>query len=162
MEKELSCGKIQLIRGGADVGYSLVQIDDNGFIIAGTSMTPFGYYTIRSLIIRTDTNGNVIWDRNFGSRIFEGLYSVDITSDSCIIATGYTESYGAGKKDICLIAMDSEGEVKSLPLVSTQINTDDTIGEYVNRGNDSEYLRVKEDGTWFIQEHDPHLQVRGL
>ncbi|MBW8049544.1 MAG: T9SS type A sorting domain-containing protein, partial [Cytophagales bacterium] len=62
--------------------------------------------------IRTDANGDTLWTKTFGGNGTDNLYSVLQTSeDGFIIATGATESFGAGSYDVYLIKTDSLGNV---------------------------------------------------
>ena len=49
---------------GKDNGWAVRQIDDGGYIIAGFSNS-FGDGDMDVLLIRTDSTGKEIWDRNF-------------------------------------------------------------------------------------------------
>jgi len=47
-------------------------------------------------LVKTDSNGNKVWDKTFGGPNGEGAVSVQQTSDGGYILAGSTQSYGAG------------------------------------------------------------------
>lgn len=90
-------------------GGPVQQTEDGGYILCGMLETPHTEtHKIKenAWLIKTDANGNKLWDR-----IFEGGYinSLQQTTDDGYIMCGTTESYGADKADIWLIKTDAEG-----------------------------------------------------
>ena len=76
----------------SDVGYSVQQTTDGGYIIVGT------------WLIKTDSEGNEEWiNENINGQ------SVQQTTDGGYIITGYTSSYGNGGRDVWLIKTDQYG-----------------------------------------------------
>ena len=99
--------------GGSEreIGFAVEQTSDDGFIITGlTETNTFGLYDI--LLIKTDINGENIWEKNIGNGNYEVGSSVKQTQDGGFIITGFTISYGNGAKDIWLVKTDPVGEIE--------------------------------------------------
>jgi hypothetical protein len=96
--------------GGSDKDMinSVQPTSDGGYILAGgTSSYGAGGYDL--WMIKTDAEGNRLWDKTFGGASLDGALSVQSTRDNGYILVGSTESYGAGSGDAWLIKTDAEG-----------------------------------------------------
>jgi hypothetical protein len=93
---------------GDDIGRSIRQTSDGGFIIAG-STDSFGAGRSDVYLLKTDSLGNPLWEKAFGGAGDDHGYSVQQTSDGGFIIAGSTNSLGAGANDVYLIKTDPSG-----------------------------------------------------
>jgi len=93
---------------GANMGYSVAQTSDGGYVIVGdTSSHGAGSYD--AWLIKTDADGIQEWSRTFGTTNDDYGRSAIQTSDGGYVITGYTFSYGDGSANAWLIKTDASG-----------------------------------------------------
>jgi hypothetical protein len=94
---------------GYEIGYSVQETSDGGYIIAGYTGS-FGAGGEDVYLVKTDSLGDTLWTKTYGGSLYEGCQSVRITSDGGFIIVAWTNSFGAGRDDIYLIKTDPVGD----------------------------------------------------
>jgi hypothetical protein len=127
--------------GGSDddVGKSVHQTNDEGYIIAGST----NYNNKKNKgayiwLIKTDSKGNKVWDRTFGESASAWAESAQQTSDGGYIITGVTQSHDSTMDlNVCLIKTDSQGKME---WDRTFGGSDDDWGKSVQQTSDNGYI----------------------
>lgn len=90
-----------------DVGYSVEQTTDGGYIISGYTWS-FGAGGEDVYLIKTDTNGTLQWSKTYGGIGNDVSFEVRQTTDGGYIVTGYCSSFPPGGT-VYLIKTDANG-----------------------------------------------------
>jgi hypothetical protein len=93
---------------GINLFTSVREIDDGGFVVAGTFGSHLDYAEIA--LVRTDETGCPIWTKLFGGVNDDNGTDVRVLPDGGFIMSGYTSSLGAGLWDMLLVRTDASGE----------------------------------------------------
>lgn len=90
------------------IAYSVNQTSDNGYVLAGVTTQKEGTYS-DIWIVKTDVDGNMLWNKSIGGASDEWAYSVQQTADDGYIIAGLTRSYGRGNSDAWIVKIDAFG-----------------------------------------------------
>ena len=140
---------------GEDIGSHLIQTSDGGYAIIGYTNS-YGNGNHDIWFIKTDSSGNMEWDKTYGGEYDDIGYSLIQTSDGGYAIAGSTSSYGSGMYDIWFIKTDSSGNMEwnetfggsDWDQASSVIQTSD--GGYVIAGYTRSYGGGGED-MWLIK-----------
>jgi len=92
---------------GREFGFSVQETDDGGYIITGAKK-PSWFANYDLWILKTDSNGNIEWEKLFGESKEDLGFSVCQTTDGGYIAVGY-KSFSLGKK-LYIVKTNSSGD----------------------------------------------------
>jgi len=102
---------IKTFGGDQDDGLNCVlQTPDGGYIAAGYTKS-FGAGNYDALLIKLDSQGNIIWSKTFGGDQSILLKSVLQTSDGYYILGGNIVYSDSNTTDFLLIKLDSQGNI---------------------------------------------------
>ncbi|RQW78567.1 MAG: hypothetical protein EHM14_11635 [Methanothrix sp.] len=131
----------QKILGGSgeDAGYYVREVSDDGYVVTGSTAS-LGIGEERLWLLKMDKNGSLQWSRVFGGFVSssgDGGWSLDESGDGGYIVTGYTQSFGSGKKDLWLLKTDGDGELQWEKAFGGR---EDDVGMSVVRTGDGGYV----------------------
>ncbi|MFZ2072054.1 MAG: hypothetical protein WAV32_10800 [Halobacteriota archaeon] len=123
---------------GDDEAYTAQQTLDGGYILAGYTES----YSVGGRdvwLVKTDSKGKKQWDKTFGGYDNDAAWSIQQTLDGGggYILAGYTESYGAGSKDVWLVKTYPNG---SMQWYKTFGGSGDDVAYSVNQVEDDGYI----------------------
>jgi hypothetical protein len=95
---------------GDDTGWAVEQMEDGDYAIVGVTSS-FGAGGVDGWLFRTDSSGNMLWNKTYGGGGTDFLDDIILTSDGGYALAGFTDSFDAGSTDLWLIKTDEIGVV---------------------------------------------------
>jgi hypothetical protein len=139
--------------GSDDVGYSIIQTNDGGVAITGSTLDLFGWPDV--FIFKLDSTGSLKWANVIGGSNNEGAgYSIVQTIDKGFAIAGYTFSYGAGGSDVYIVKLDSLG---NLNWTKTIGGTKADIGYSIVQTKDAGYAVAGETDSYGSDSTDIYI-----
>ncbi|WP_070136990.1 T9SS type A sorting domain-containing protein [Crocinitomix algicola] len=93
---------------GSDWGEGIVLTQDSGYAVAGYTNS-YGEGGFDFYLIKTDINGNPLWEKTYGGTDWDKAYALKEMPDSGFVLVGETYSYGEGSTDIHIVRVDKNG-----------------------------------------------------
>ncbi|MCF8302044.1 MAG: T9SS type A sorting domain-containing protein [Bacteroidales bacterium] len=97
----------------SDFGKAIYQTGNNNFLITGYTSSmygsnpqPYDFY-----VIKTNVDGELLWEKNIGGDEDEYAYSACPAANNSVIIAGSTSSYGPWGSNIFLVKLDNDGNV---------------------------------------------------
>ncbi len=94
-----------------DAATSLVQTSDGGYAIAGLTQS-YGAGLSDFWLVKTDSAGDMQWDKTYGGTNYDSARSVVQTADGGYALAGHTEPHARIDVDFLLVKTDSEGNME--------------------------------------------------
>jgi len=96
--------------GGTSVddGWAIIELANGELALSGWTSS-YGDGSGDFYLVKTDENGNPLWNRTYGGSQLDVLSCIREVSDGGFVLAGYTYSYGAGGSDFWLVKTDSNG-----------------------------------------------------
>ncbi len=101
-----------------DTAYSVTQLADGNYLVAGVTSSVNGDVTSNAgnadaWVVKLDANGNVVWQKTYGSTGYDQFKKVQPTADGGFIAVGCVGSSGThGLADVWVVKCDNNGAIQ--------------------------------------------------
>lgn len=119
----------------SDVGRRILHIDNIGYYIAGYTNS-YGNGGYDFYLVKTDVNGNVLWEKTYGGFGWERVHDAVLARDSGLVMIGETSSNFPESKDMWIVRTDQDGD--TLWTMKMGDSGDDVL-ESIDRATDSTY-----------------------
>jgi hypothetical protein len=113
------------------------QTADGGYAFAGYYFQNT-VYTERAWLVKTDSAGNVQWDKIYGPDVQYSdryFHSFQQTSDGGFVAAGSTNQFNGGDSSIWLVKTDSNGNIAKCADIHNDAAATGSIAVTVSNGN---------------------------
>jgi hypothetical protein len=124
---------------GTETCNCLVQTGDGGYALAGMTAS-FGAGAYDSWLVKTDADGNQMWNRTYGGNWYDVSYSLVQTTDEGYALAGVTVA-SMGSYDACLVKTYENG---TMQWSKTYGGTDDDYAWSVTKTADGGYALAGE------------------
>ncbi len=136
-----------------DIGYSVIQTKDQGFLVAGYTAS-FGAGNSDIYLIKTTPQGDTSWTKTFGGANQDICRSIQEAKVDGYVLVGETRSFGAGGSDVQLIKVDSNGAMIWNKVYGGAL---DDMGKVVQLTKDGGYIIAGETQSFGAGMYDLYL-----
>ena len=143
---------------GDDIGSDIIQIENNGYILLG-STTSYGDGDYNILLVKIDDSGNEEWVQNYGVGSDDFGQAVLESRNGGYIIQFLVEGYGDGNKSVGLLRVDLSGNLIWSKAFGGTMNTKSKMFSEINS---NEYISVcsqidystNSSNAWLIKIND--------
>ncbi len=147
-----------------DIAYAVTRTADGNFVAVGETRSFSKLGDPDVYVIKFDTNGKLIWERNFGGEMKDFAKSIVATGDGGVLIAGASESFGDTYLDAYILKVDKNGKEEWAKIVGGE--RDDiangialtTDGGFVIAGVTESYGYQSKD--YYIVRFDSHAKQR--
>lgn len=122
-------------------GQAVATCDGGGFIFGGYAFDSYNN-TKDAYVVRTDENGDILWEKTYGSpQKEESINAILQADDGGFMALGSTDEFGINGlyTDILLLKLDDAGNIVWKKIIGSQ---DQEVGRDLKRTSDGAYIAV--------------------
>ena len=96
-----------------DLAEKTIPLTPEGdFLIVGNTLSFGTAGSLDGWLIKIDANGNEKWNKTYGTKDFEHLWEVRITSDGDYVMIGYVENSSTNRRDAWVVKTDADGNLQ--------------------------------------------------
>ncbi|MFX0122470.1 MAG: hypothetical protein ACFFAE_02450 [Candidatus Hodarchaeota archaeon] len=138
-----------------DHSYALIQTADRGFALTGDTVS-HGTGFSNMWLVKTDVNGQHEWNATFGGTGRDSGRVVIQSDDGGFALAGYTETHGAGGRNMWLVITDGFGQLKWNTTYGRSLNDEawsvipTADGGYILAGDTMAYI-TGDDDVWLVK-----------
>ena len=137
---------------GGDGANSIIQTSDGGYALSGDTAS-FGAGSFDFWLVRTDENGNAMWNKTYGGTGNDYALCMVPTIHGGYAIAGYTNSFGAGGYDFWLVCTDSDGNMEWNKTYGGS-NNDGANGVSITQTDDGGYALFGDTSSFGVGSYD--------
>jgi len=89
--------------------FHVIEVDD-GYYLCGRTYASYDWTSSDGWVIKTDTNGNKLWDKTYGGNHYDNFYMMVKLDGGGFVLTGISSSYNVNNyKDFWCVKIDDNG-----------------------------------------------------
>ncbi len=128
---------------GWEFAWSVINTRDGGYVAAGYSSSTRGLDKNIN-IIKIDSEGNLLWERQLGGSDSDVGRDVIQTADGSLLVAGYTTQTASGEWDLQVVKLDENGEYQWSRILG---DAGPEIARSIIQNRDGNYILAGETGS---------------
>jgi hypothetical protein len=141
-----------------DYGEKLALTDDGHIYIAGSTSSYTNDLNPDHILIKTDMEGNQVWQKVLGSENSDYTGGLAVTEDQGVIFSGWTRKSIKGDTDIVVIRLNKDGEMDFISHLAPDNPMEENIKLFPNPSSGRLKIDLKECHSTSVHLHLTNLQ----